>query len=331
MASHRTQRGQTMVLAAMFMAGMVAMMGLVVDGGFSLFNRRSAQNAADAAALAAVNSIARRAEPCVDATLTAAVTADLNTYIQTNLDASATYSWDFINNTGATVLATSACNLATGVTVTVNHSHGTFFMRILSLANVSLSAQAQAHVRALTGSMGGSPFIACGPSLHRHSDNASVNILDNTINPPGILNAWVGTRFNLHDPTAVEVGDCGAGASFKGNAGDGEFGCWTLPCDYDWQHGTRAGPITQRLAAASPACSGSTESAWTNCVLLVPIADGLGSLSDTLKVVTWAAFQISYEGINEHTGVLLADVVTEGPSGVWKPGNKNPVVLGLTK
>lgn len=329
MTTRKQQRGQTMVIAAAFMAGMVAIMGLVVDGGFTLFNRRSTQNAADAAALAAINSIARRAEPCVDATLTSAVTSDITSYVQNNLDPSATATWNFIDNTGATVASASACNLATGVSVAVSHTHGTFFMRILALTNIDVSASAQAHVRALTGNMGGAPFIACGPSLIRHSDNSAINILDNTVNPPGILKAWVGTEFNLHGPQ--DVGDCGAGNSFKGNADDGELGCWSLPCDYGYQNGTRAGPVTQRLAAASPACSGSSAAAWNNCVLLIPVANGLGGPSNTMNVVTWAAFQITAVSTNEHTGVLLADVVTEGPSGVWKPGNKNPVVLGLTK
>lgn len=319
------QRGQTLVLAAAFMVGMVAMMGLVVDGGYTLFNRRVAQNAADAAALAGVNTIARRAEPCVDLVLASAVGSDVSIYAQNNLDGAASVSWELIDNDGATVPSSLACQ-ATGVRVTVAHAHGTFFMRILSLASVSLSAQAQAHVRALVGNMGGAPFIACGPALIRHSDNSAVNILDNTTNPPGILSTWVGTEFNLHGPQ--DVGDCGVGSSYKGNADDDQAGCWSLPCDYQYQNGTRAGPVNQRLAAASPACSGTD---WDNCVLLVPVASGLGASSGTLKVVTWAAFRIRKVSANEHTGVLLADVVTEGPSGVWKPGSKNPVVLGLTR
>ena len=48
---HPSERGQAIVLIAFAIAGLVAMTGLAIDGGFAFSDRRHAQNAADAAAL----------------------------------------------------------------------------------------------------------------------------------------------------------------------------------------------------------------------------------------------------------------------------------------
>ena len=48
-----SERGQAMVLIALVIIGLIAITGLAVDGGMAYANRRQAQNAADAAVLAA--------------------------------------------------------------------------------------------------------------------------------------------------------------------------------------------------------------------------------------------------------------------------------------
>lgn len=49
---HEDERGQALVLVAIFLMGLIAVAGLVVDGGLVLAQRRDLQNAADAAAAA---------------------------------------------------------------------------------------------------------------------------------------------------------------------------------------------------------------------------------------------------------------------------------------
>lgn len=49
---HRDERGAAAVLVAVFLLGLVAVSGLVADGGLLLAERRSLQNLADAAAAA---------------------------------------------------------------------------------------------------------------------------------------------------------------------------------------------------------------------------------------------------------------------------------------
>lgn len=50
--SPRSERGQVIVIVALALTAFVAMVGVVVDGGIALSNRRQVQNAADSAALA---------------------------------------------------------------------------------------------------------------------------------------------------------------------------------------------------------------------------------------------------------------------------------------
>ena len=50
--SHKSERGQMVVIVALALTTLIAMAGLVIDGGMALSNRRQVQNAADSAALA---------------------------------------------------------------------------------------------------------------------------------------------------------------------------------------------------------------------------------------------------------------------------------------
>ena len=51
------ERGQVVVIFALALVAMVGMVGLVLDGGSAFAQRRSVQNAADLAALAAANDL----------------------------------------------------------------------------------------------------------------------------------------------------------------------------------------------------------------------------------------------------------------------------------
>jgi hypothetical protein len=65
-------RGQALVIIALALAGLAAIVGLVVDGGNVFSDRRKAQNAADAAALAAAYARIRGQDMVVAATVSAA-------------------------------------------------------------------------------------------------------------------------------------------------------------------------------------------------------------------------------------------------------------------
>jgi len=58
-SSQRKEAGQTLVIIAVAMVGLVAMLALAIDGGNMYLERRHVQNAADAAALAAARAIGK--------------------------------------------------------------------------------------------------------------------------------------------------------------------------------------------------------------------------------------------------------------------------------
>ena len=53
---HRNERGQVLVIVAMGLVVMVAMVGLVIDGGFAWGQQRKTQNGADAMAVKELRS-----------------------------------------------------------------------------------------------------------------------------------------------------------------------------------------------------------------------------------------------------------------------------------
>ena len=323
------EEGQALVIIAGGMIGIMAFMGIVVDIGWGLYQRRTAQNAADAAALAGIRVIATTdPSACNVGTLRNSIDTYITTYVQENSGSTATNSWHFVDNQGNTVADSDACT-ATGVSVTADRSYDTFFLSIIGRTQGATSGNAVARVRVLEGFTGGAPFIGCGTSLDQYPSGTTVNVLDTTHNPPGILPQYIGTTFQLHGPQVGQDGaDCGAGNEFKGNASDSQNGCSSLPCDYEYQNGTRAGPTQVRVAGAAPGCSGTT---WDQCVLIIPLADGLGSISNSLHIVTWAAFLVTEVSANEHTGVLLGVVFTTGPSTDYTVGVQGPLVLTLVE
>jgi uncharacterized membrane protein len=83
------QRGQAIALFALALAGIVAGVAVVVDGGYAFAQRRVAQNAADFAAMAGTRIIGQKRInlPATAADVTAAIDAALSANDATLLDA----------------------------------------------------------------------------------------------------------------------------------------------------------------------------------------------------------------------------------------------------
>jgi len=123
--------GQTLVLFALLLVGLLAVTGLVLDGGNLYLQRRAMQNAADAAALAGARVLA------LNGTAEQARSAALEYAVQRNL----------ANSCVITVTSSS-------VTVTAYKTMPITFARVIGLAELTISAQATAGfspVRATAG------------------------------------------------------------------------------------------------------------------------------------------------------------------------------------
>ena len=131
---HEEDDGQVMILVAILMVGLVAVVGLVTDGGMVFTQRRDLQNVADAAALAGASQI------------------DENAYRESagktvSLDQSAAY-------TAAVGYLEQEGGLNYGVTVapqqvdvSVSRTATTGFLRVLGIDGVKISASASAEPR----------------------------------------------------------------------------------------------------------------------------------------------------------------------------------------
>lgn len=136
------ERGQALVLVAIFMMGLVAVAGLVADGGLVFAQRRELQNIADAAAAAG------------------AMQLDANTYRASGggsvtLDAAAARAAANAYLAAEGGLAYAVRVAPTRVEVEVSRSARTGFLGVLGIREVTISARAASEPR--HGVFAGSP------------------------------------------------------------------------------------------------------------------------------------------------------------------------------
>ncbi len=129
---HLDEHGQAIVLVALMMTGLIAVVGLVTDGGLVFSQRRDLQNAADAAALAGAMQI------------------DENVYRATGevvLDQAAAReaAMAYLENEGN--LTYSVLVQPTGVQVSVSRQASTGFLRVIGINGVEVSARGSAQPR----------------------------------------------------------------------------------------------------------------------------------------------------------------------------------------
>lgn len=131
-------RGQNLVLVALAMAAMMAMLALVIDGGVIFTQRRRMQNAADAAAMAAVRQLALGGSEAdmyqaiqeYAVTRNGADTAE-GTFVPTGHEVQ-NHSWH------------CDCEGATGIEVETSVSFPTFFAGVLGMDQFAVSAVSEA-------------------------------------------------------------------------------------------------------------------------------------------------------------------------------------------
>jgi len=121
--SGHVEKGQSLIIIALTITAFFAMLALVIDGGISYANRRSAQNAADAGALAGAYTLC-------------------NGY---GSNAAISQAIDYATNKNNATSATVSCDVANQkVSTTANISHQTFFASILGRQVITVTADASA-------------------------------------------------------------------------------------------------------------------------------------------------------------------------------------------
>jgi len=165
------QQGQIMVVFALSLLAMVAMLAVVIDGGFLYVQRRTAQTAADAGALAGARAL--RELSSLSTISTSARTMAANNAFGTTPTVECVYLVDTSGAALGTLYsdASATCpsgtpgsiNGASGVHVDVTISFQTILAGILRISSLS----ADGHATAQLGTPGSinsidSPLIVCG-------------------------------------------------------------------------------------------------------------------------------------------------------------------------
>jgi len=181
MNNSQRQGGQSLVFVVLAIIALIAMAGLIIDGGYAYAMRRQAQNAADAGALAGARALAERVtcdtngQP-VDGSATddAMIAMRINEYVERNgIPDAGGSAWDEINTNvrrryidkngnelGAQdigVMQYVPAN-AVGVRVTPRLQTSTFFMGVLGFNQVTVAATADARMGVVMSLDGGSIF-----------------------------------------------------------------------------------------------------------------------------------------------------------------------------
>jgi Flp pilus assembly protein TadG len=321
------RRGQIIVLFALFLVGMMGMLGLAVDVGYTLAVKRSVQGAADSGALAGARMIARY----TSAAPTSAQ-AEVATVVAKNTFGAITptvLSCEYIGNNWSVV---GTCNQAVpsnaaGARVKTRATFDTWFVRVVPGApkTVTVGGYAKARVQNAAKVPADGPFIVCGPSAWDVTSDPTgygpgvgnnMNILSGT-SPVRINPVAVGHTFRVHDAQLDQKGnaDCSSQADrFKGladqaaNAGKAA-GSW-----FGYDTGTAAGPTRTKVDGAAGCAPGTGEP--YNCVMILPIATNNPAESDNSKglfVVGFAAFYVTTIDSNTHNAKLLDDYIISGP------------------
>ncbi len=327
----RAARGQVVIMFAVVSVSLIGMMGLAIDGGFYLYARRTAQAAADAAALAGARQLSQSKAAQSDAAAVAAANGQggVNPTV---------VECRYVNDGNDEVSSGSTCGTppatASGVRVRTQASVPTFFMNVIPGAPNSATAtgRATARVQVLKtdgpiGSLGSNaPFIVCG-NVGKLVSGGTMEIVESTspfkINPDA-----VGKTFRIHDSN-LGSSDCDAqGNSFKGLADQDQNGNRTVPGWFAYDNGTKAGP-TRADVSGPGGCKKDTAPPY-NCVVLLPLATDSPKPSKNppeIYVYGFAAFEITEAASNAHNGKLLGGYLLTGEgSNGWTPSSGGSMV-----
>lgn len=329
-------RGQILVMFALFLTVLLGMLGLALDVGFAYAERRTVQNAADAAALAGARMVAKWSTTNIVSAQAEAEAMALNDGNRLGASDQTLASCEYVNyaGTGLGPCSNPVPVAARGVRVQVREEHDTFFIRVLPGApdTVVTETTATANVQLLTAPTAG-PFIVCGKNTRLAGPgNNSFSILlpDNTINPLAY-----GREYEIHGP---QVEDCDAqGSSFKGttvrsNANDNNRAGDTWIGDT----GTQAGPTRFAVNGIKGCGKNLSNDNQDGCVMILPIATNSPTPAKSgnefsFTVPQLGAFLVKRTGANKHTGTLLQDyVVTDASSETWCRTCQGVEIIRLT-
>lgn len=339
-APEGTEQGQIIVMFAIFLIGLLGILGLATDVGYAMSAKRAAQGAADAGALNGARMIARY----TDANPTSA-RAEVNAALAENTFGGIIPTVLECQYLGSGFNIVGTCNQtvpsnAAGTRVQTKVEFNTFFMQIFPgiSGNMSATGYAKARVEKANSLPRNAPMMICGTGAWNVSANpgstdaASASHLTILDGSNRVSQAAIGKTFRIVDPNLKSAGnaDCQAyDDKFSGIADTSGNSGKSTGSRFKYVTTSNLGSTTAKLDGADGCAAGV--SAPFDCVMVVPIAaPGETTPNHDLRVVAFAAFQItSVDGIR-FNATLLDDYITSGKGTTsWCRGCGGVVVVRL--
>ncbi|HEV7665303.1 MAG TPA: pilus assembly protein TadG-related protein [Chloroflexota bacterium] len=330
----RRARGQIVPLFALGLIGFTALIGVLLDGGTLYVQRRTAQNAADAAALAGARGLQQ-----ATSSPTSGVPFQICKYVLANnfgVTPSATAYFVDVNgakvaggdialptNCSGSVSGAAILNGTAGVHVDVSFGpYNTYLAGIVGIRTLSASASATAQVwNFAVDASTLAPWAICGPTAPTSTSGVLADILDTTTNTilPSAIAAHIsvileGSKMNAGAsgwlPATPACPDS-TGSSWKGQVS--ESGLIVPPVNLATISGN--GSITTQCQATG---QNGNPTGPGQCYLFVPVTDAHNQTGQA-HVVTFACMDIYPGGSGNDKWWGALEPVTRCPYYPYKP------------
>lgn len=257
-AHRRDDRGVTMIFVAICMVALMALVGLVIDGGNAYAQRRQMQNAADSAALAGANALQRYRQGTSGATADKVLVDARATAGNNGAKTDASFMCRLVRlDADGDEIGTAACPTtsagsipsdAYGVRVTTSSDHETSFIRVVGAESFSAKAGAAALVRKAAPTA--APFLVCANAA---GHPAPLLLVIDPLDPDhAVINpAAVGMSYVVYGNDVKEKSsgrDCGnPSSSFRGLV-DLDSAPFEIPGWWEADQGNKGGHLLPNLA-----------------------------------------------------------------------------------
>jgi hypothetical protein len=318
------ESAQVIALFAIGLVAMLAMVGVALDGGTLYLQRRTAQNAADAAALAGTRALQQTPGPS-----TLQISAEICKYALANqFGVTPTVSAYFVNTSGSslgTITLPTNCSGSTSNAIPTGSSgvhvdiqvgpYNTYLVGIVGVRQLQAQAAATAQVGLLAiPNPDITPLAGCGPDMLTRGNSATpfVNLMltDNVNINPALYYPTATTDLVLQGSqmSQQENATCpkwnGTASAWKGQIDpSGIPGAFVIPDGgLNVPVSTGNSNIDSIISSLCVSLYGSdadptnTGASASKCYLLVPIATPPNP-TDNAHIVTLACFKI-YDGGN---------------------------------
>lgn len=346
----RRESGQIVVLFALSLIAMLAMVGVTLDGGMLFVQRRTAQNAADSAALAGTRAL-QQASTASNSTIPFEICKYV---VANNFGVTPNASAYFVDATGAKItggdiaLPTNCTGTVSGTTILAGSSgvhvtvtFGPYNTSVVGLVGIrQLSATGAATAQVWNQSIPGSsiaPWAVCGPTAPTDTSGTLRDIIDTTQDT--ILQSAIASHVNvILESSHINSGVAGwlpappscpdnSGSSWKGVIDTS--GTITPPTNVGTVNGDGS-VSTQCTASGQPVPSGPSQ-----CFLWVPVTDANNAWGQA-HVVIFACMSVypGSDGTNKWWGQL--EYPQSCPTYPYKPtwtfgSPTNDTVIALTQ